>query len=157
MGGSGDGGKVGEESGESPLRLNSLPKNFLAPGVFLGVVAAEFGVGVTGAGVRWCSDVPSEVSDRAEDVGVRGGSGVRCGCPASTLARGKCSSGREECGAFGEWPARGAGLPPSPHTSTGSRTARPMTSSPRFWNFATFASVPASTMTFVRTLCACRL
>ena len=45
----------------------------------------------------------------------------------------------------------------SPQTSTGSRTAKPMTSKPRFWNFATLASVPASTTVFVITLCACRL
>lgn len=32
-----------------------------------------------------------------------------------------------------------------------------MTSSPRFINLAIFASVPASTMTFVMTLCAWRL
>ena len=32
-----------------------------------------------------------------------------------------------------------------------------MTSKPRFWNFAILASVPASTMTLVRTLWAWRL
>lgn len=45
----------------------------------------------------------------------------------------------------------------SPHTSTGSRSARSISSMPRFWNLAIFASVPASTMTLVSTLCACRL
>lgn len=39
----------------------------------------------------------------------------------------------------------------------GSRTANPIISNPRLRNLATFASVPASTMTFVITLCACRL
>ena len=45
----------------------------------------------------------------------------------------------------------------SPHTSTGSNTARLIISNPRFWNFATLISVPASTTVFVITLWACRL
>jgi hypothetical protein len=45
----------------------------------------------------------------------------------------------------------------SPQTSTGSRKARSISSMPRLWNLAIFASVPASTMTLVMTLCACRL
>lgn len=45
----------------------------------------------------------------------------------------------------------------SPHTSTGSNTPTSIISIPRFWNRAILASVPASTMTFVITLCAWRL
>src|SRR5258705_9127957 len=45
----------------------------------------------------------------------------------------------------------------SPQTSTGSKKAKSINSIPLFWNFAIFASVPASTITFVITLCACRL
>ena len=45
----------------------------------------------------------------------------------------------------------------SPHTSMGSRMARPIISKPRFWNLATLASVPASTTVLVMTLWACRL
>ena len=71
MGGRGDVGNVGEAAGESPRRLKSLPKNFFAPGVFLDVDgAAEAGVGVAIAGVWGYSEVPSELSDRADDVGV---------------------------------------------------------------------------------------
>lgn len=62
-------------------------------------------------------------------------------CPPSTLVR-----------ALG---AKVTGAPP--HISTGSKTARPMISNPRFWNLATLASVPASTTVFVMTLWACRL
>ncbi|KAF8064319.1 hypothetical protein FPV67DRAFT_1504449 [Lyophyllum atratum] len=43
------------------------------------------------------------------------------------------------------------------HTSTGSRTARSISSIPRFWNLAILASVPASTMVLVMTLWAWRL
>ena len=67
IGGSGEGGNVGELTGESPRRLNSFPKNFFAPGVFLGVLgvagvaeAAECKPGVTGTGV--CA-ISSEVSE----------------------------------------------------------------------------------------------
>lgn len=42
-------------------------------------------------------------------------------------------------------------------TSIGSRKARPMTSKPRFANFATFASVPASKMVVGMTECTFRL
>lgn len=44
-----------------------------------------------------------------------------------------------------------------PQSSIGSNTASPIISSPRFIIFAIFASVPASTITFVMTLCACKL
>lgn len=43
------------------------------------------------------------------------------------------------------------------HISTGSRIASPTISTPFLWNFPTFASVAASMMTFVSTLCAWRL
>ena len=46
---------------------------------------------------------------------------------------------------------------PAPNTSIGSSTANPITSIPRFPSLATLASVPASTMVLVMTLCACRL
>jgi hypothetical protein len=49
------------------------------------------------------------------------------------------------------------GAPPPAYTSTGSNTARSSISIPRFVNLAIFASVPASTMIFVMTLCACKL
>ena len=45
----------------------------------------------------------------------------------------------------------------SAQTSTGSSNARSMISMPRFPNLATLASVPASTIVFVITLCAWRL
>lgn len=48
-------------------------------------------------------------------------------------------------------------VPEYPYTSMGSRRARPISSKPRFKNFAIFASVPASTTRLVMTLCACRL
>ncbi len=76
IGGRGEGGNIGELTGESPRRLKSLPKNFFAPGVFefLGVegVAGVAGVavsrpGVVGAGVCVIS---SDVSESAEEVGV---------------------------------------------------------------------------------------
>ena len=37
MGGRGEAGKFGEPLGDSGRRLNSFPKNFFGPGVFLGV------------------------------------------------------------------------------------------------------------------------
>ena len=71
IGGRGDGGKVGEGTGDSGRRLNILLKNFFGPGVFLGVDgvggAGVARAGVTGAGVCGYS---SEVSESAEEVGV---------------------------------------------------------------------------------------
>jgi hypothetical protein len=49
------------------------------------------------------------------------------------------------------------GAPPPAYTSTGSNTAKSSISIPRFVNRAILASVPASTMIFVMTLCAWRL
>lgn len=60
--------------------------------------------------------------------------------------------------ALGATPPTGAIRPVvEPQTSTGSRMAKSMSSIPRFVNFAILASVPASTMMLVMTLCAWRL
>ena len=74
IGGIGVVGNVGELTGESPRRLNSLPNSFFAPGVFLGVlgVAGVPGIGVRCAGVAGagvCGN-SSEVRESAEEVGV---------------------------------------------------------------------------------------
>ena len=72
MGGRGEAGKFGEPLGDSGRRLNSFPKNFFGPGVFLGVDGVAGVCGTAGVvGAAECG-MSSDVSESAEDVGVCG-------------------------------------------------------------------------------------
>ena len=97
-----------------------------------GLLATRFGdVGRSFAGI---SRLPPAVFERVEKrlaAGVFGASSA-AGAPAAAPFAG-------------------------PQTSTGSRIARSMSSSPFRWNLPIFASVPASTIVFVMTLWAWRL
>ena len=104
-----------------------------------------------------CEYETEERESADEDAGVWAISGVigRLGLDRRLVRRKGLLSmpGERRVSDLGGTRATGAG----PQTSTGSKIARPISSMPRLLNFAIFASVPASTMMLVITLCACRL
>lgn len=116
--------------------LKILPKSFFAP------VGVE---GVSGmGGMEGATEVsPVEDKERTEESGV-------CGTSSGTRRLDR----RADMEFMLDF-LRSSSEPI--HTSMGSRTARPITSMPRLLNLVTLASVPASTMVFVMTLCAQRL
>ena len=97
-----------------------------------GLLATRFGdVGRSFAGISRLSPTVFERVEKRLAAGVFGASSA-AGAPAAAPLAG-------------------------PQTSTGSRIARSMSSSPFRWNLPIFASVPASTIVFVMTLWAWRL
>lgn len=140
--------------------LNNLPNRFR-----LDVVGDTICAGESDVGGFITKECPLDESDTADEPGVA--SGVPGLLPSafapdvgwrnnalvrSVPPRRPPPSGLERCASCGC-----SAVPGSPQTSVGSRMARSMSSMPRFWNFAILASVPASTMVFVRTLWAWRL
>jgi len=142
----GDKGAEGDD-GWLSFFLKNLPNIFFGPLVGVELISECMIVGADGDGS------PAEESERADELGVWDPSvplrlGVNC------WAISWWSSMLVRLLEGGIWVVK-AGL--DPNISTGSSTASPRISRPRFWNFATFASVPASTMILVMTLCAWRL
>src|ERR1700761_2272248 len=134
------------DEGRLSFFLKNLPNIFFGPLVGVELLSGSVSVGAGGD----TGSPPPDESERADDPGVCTPSGPP-GRGAACKTKSWCSSILVRLLDGG---SRDADAVCEPKTSTGSSTARPRSSKPRFWNFATLASVPASTMTLVMTLCA---
>jgi len=147
----GVGAGVGDEKtgvlGESKAESRCLKRSFLgvvsSASIGEGIVGRTKGMGLLG------NILPKSVRFGVGDGATGGGSrSCCCGCGCGRLVA-------ELVGLTARGTSTEVRL--SLQTSTGSRTARSIMSIPLRWNRAIFASVPASIMTFGRTLWAWRL